>query len=377
MSHELSGLRTLVVHDWIVPWGGAERVLTAILDVVPHADLVVGVTHPDRLSHSAVARAAHETWLATIPFARTHHRWFVPLYYAAFRGIDTAGYDLVVSSSFGFAKAVRPQPGVPHVCYCHSPPRYVWDMGAAYQSLAGAFRGTLLRLATPMLKALDRRSADGVTRFVSNSHFVSRRIRAAYGRDSTVVYPPVEPKQHQGAAPRAPREDFLLVLGRLVAYKRVDLAIQAAERLKRRIVIAGEGPERRRLEQLAGAHTTFLGAVSEARAAELLEQCSAFVFCAEEDFGIAPVEANAHGTPVIGLGRGGLTESMVEGETAVLFRAQTVDSLAAAIQRADAITWNSDRMRENARRFGVERFRREFATILRETISAERRPARG
>ena len=362
---DLASVRTLLVHDWVVQWGGAERVLPEILALVPNADVVVGVMHPDRRSENSLTRRARETWLARLPLARTHHRWFVPLHYSAFRSIDTSAYDLVISSATGFAKAVRPRPGRPHVCYCNSPPRYLWDLAQAYRTLAGGVRGTLLGAAAPMLRALDRRSAMGVTHFIANTEHVAGRIRRAYGRDAAVVYPPAERKP---APPAGAREDFLLVLGRLVAYKRVDLAIRAAERLGRRLVVAGDGPERQKLERLAGLNTTFLGEVDEPHAGELLERCAAFVFCGEEDFGIAPVEANLHGAPVVGFGRGGLVETMVSGDTAVFFERQEVDAVAAAIERASGMPWDHAKIRANGARFSPARFRASFGAELKRAL---------
>jgi len=362
-------LRVLVTHDWLVTWAGAERVLSEIMKVVPQADLVVAVRTPDLAARNEIAARARETWVGRLPFARSRHRWFMPLHYEAFSGLDTRDYDLVISSSHAFAKAVRAAPGTPHVCYCHSPPRYLWDMGAQYREQSNALAAGALRVGTPLLRALDRRSATGVTHFVSNSRFVAERIAAAYGRNATVVNPPVEPKP----SPRRGREDFLLVLGRLVAYKRVDLAIQAAERLGIRLVVAGEGRERRKLERLAGSHTKFLGEVDEATAGDLMERCRAFVFCAEEDFGIAPVEANAHGAPVIGYARGGLMETMVQGTTAELFQRQTVDDLTRAIAAAQARSWDEAAIRRNAERYTAARFRESFSSVLRAAVSEARR----
>lgn len=369
---ELGGLRVLVTHDWLNTWAGAERVLGEIMAIAPQADLVVAVRTRLMKNQHAIARQARETWVARLPFARTRHRWLVPLHYAAFSGLDTRGYDLVISSSHAFAKAVRARPGAPHVCYCHSPPRYLWDMGPEYREQSGILASSALQVATPVLRALDRRSAAGVTHFVSNSGFVARRIEAAYGRDAVVVHPPVQAKP----ARRGPRENFLLVLGRLVAYKRVDLAIGAAERLGISLVIAGEGRERAKLERMAGSSTTFLGEVSEATAGDLMERCRAFVFCAEEDFGIAPVEANAHGAPVVAYGRGGVSESMVPGTTALFYDRQTVDDVAAAIQAALGRPWDEAAIRRNAQRFSPERFRASFAQVLREAVSEGWPPAR-
>jgi glycosyltransferase involved in cell wall biosynthesis len=362
----LASLRVLVTHDWLVTWTGAERVLSEILALVPQADLVVGVRSDAMAHHNEIARRARETWIGRIPLARSHHRWFMPLNYAAFSRLDTRAYDLVISSSHAFAKAVRAPVGKPHVCYCHSPPRYLWDLAATYAENLEPLSAVALKLSTPVLRTLDRRSAKGVTHFVGNSRFVAARIKAAYDRDAQVVHPPVVPKP---AVKRA-REGFLLVLGRLVPYKRVDLAIQAAARLQIPLIIAGDGPDRARLERLAGPRTTFLGDVDESTAGDLMERCQAFVFCAEEDFGITPVEANAHGAPVVGYGRGGLLESMVPGCTAVFFDQQRVDDLTRAIEEARSASWNEEAIRANARRFSAARFRDELGGVLRSVVQS-------
>ena len=358
---DFSALRVLVVHDWITAWAGSERVLEQILTLLPQADLVVGVLDGHALPSNTVTERAKETWMRRIPLARRHHRWFLPFYPAAFASLDTRGYDLVISSAHAFAKCVRPSAGTPHVCYCHSPPRYLWDLQHDYQRESG-LASTALSFAAPLLRRVDRASARRVDHFVANSHYIADRIRRAYGRDASVVYPPVTPKPVPSA--RAARSDALLALGRLVPYKRVDLAIEMANALGERLIVAGDGPERARLERLAGPTVTFEGDVSELRAGELMESCRSMVFCAEEDFGIAPVEANMHGLPVIAYGRGALRESMVDGVTAQFFDEPSVASLSAAVQRSRGRDWDHQAIRANGNRFSAERFRTEFAQLV-------------
>lgn len=358
----LASLRVLIVHDWIVAWGGAERTIEEMLAVFPQADVVVGLVGEGRRNVNAVTRQVKETWLARLPFARRHHRWFLPLYPAAFRSVDTRGYDLIISSSSAFSKSIVPPRGVPHLCYCHTPPRYLWDLTEEYNRDASV-QGMMLSLAGPVLRSIDRASSRGVTKFLANSEFVAERIERAYGRTAAVVYPPVSPKP---ASRQAIRSDALLSLGRLVPYKRVDLAIQAANMLGARLIVAGEGPERQALERLAGPTIEFLGAVSERVAGELMESCRAMLFCAEEDFGIAPVEANAHGLPVVAYNRGAARESMRDGTTAVFFDDATPESLMEAIGRSTMIDWKDADLRANAIRFEAQRFREE---LVREVLS--------
>ena len=351
-------LRVLIVHDWIVAWGGAERTLEQLLIVFPQADLVVGVLGEGRRDLNDITRRARESWLGRMPFARTHHRWYLPLYAVAFSTVETRGYDLVVSSSHAFAKMVRASPDALHLCYCHSPPRYLWDLHAHYRRGAEA-SGLALRIAGPLLRLIDRLSARRVDAFLANSLYIAERIRRCYDRDAAVVYPPVSAKPV--ARRESKRDDVLLSLGRLVQYKRVDLAIEAANHTGERLIVAGDGPERERLERLAGPSVTFLGEVTEEQAGELMERCRAMVFCGEEDFGIAPVEANAHGLPVIAFGRGGAVESLQQGVSAEFFDTQSVDALIAALARAQTRAWSDSDIRANASRFSAERFREGIA----------------
>lgn len=354
----LSSLRVLIVHDWITSWAGSERALEQLLVLFPQADLVVGVLGAQGLPSNVVTSKARETWLRRIPLARSHHRWFLPLYPAAFATLDTRGYDLVISSAHAFAKTVRTRKGTPHLCYCYTPPRYLWDLQHDYQRDPG-IAGTALALAAPVLRKIDRASARRVDHFVGISHYIAGRIRRCYGREAAVVYPPVSAKP-VGRKP-ASRGSALLSLGRLVPYKRVDLAVEAANQLGEELIVAGDGPERARLERLAGPTVSFLGEVTEERAGELMESCRAMVFCAEEDFGIAPVEANLHGCPVIAYGSGAVRESMVQDVTAEFFDDPDVASLSEAIERTSGRVWDHGAIRASGARFSPERFRAEFA----------------
>lgn len=359
-------LRVLIAHDWLVAWAGSERCVAEMLNVFPKADLLVGVRSEAMRTRNDITRRARESWLGRLPGARRHYQWYLPLEGLAFASFDTSKYDLVLSSSHAFAKMIRARGDAVHVSYCHSPPRYLWDLNDQYLESAGHVRRLALAAATKPLKKLDRWSARGVHRFIANSRFVAERIGRCYDREADVVHPPVAIKT--AARVDLPRERFLLSLGRLVPYKRIDLAIAAAERLGVRLIVAGNGSERQRLERLAGPMTTFVGEVSESTAGQLLSTCSALVFCAEEDFGITPVEANAHGAPVVGFGKGGLAETMIPDVTAQLFEQQTVESVADAIDRALSRPWDAAPLRENARRFSPEHFRRGLASAVRVAL---------
>lgn len=365
MTDRLADRKVLIVHDWIVGWAGSERVLEQLLELFPNAHLIVGVLGEDARTLNSVTSRAAETWIARLPFARRHHRWFLPLYPAAFATVDTRGYDLVISSAHAFSKAVRVDSHTPHLCYCHSPPRYLWDLEATYRE-AGGISSALLGVAASTLRAVDRASARRVDRFVANSQYIADRIRRCYAREAAVVYPPVAAKPAKPST--AGRGEALLAFGRLVPYKRVDLAIQAANAAGFPLLVAGDGPERSRLERLAGPTVTFLGEVSEERAGELMEHARALLFCAEEDFGITPVEANAHGLPVVAYGRGAALESMRAGVTAEFFEEPTAASLMGAIERALGRGWDEMAIRGNAARFTPSRFRAGLAAQVRALL---------
>lgn len=357
------GSRVLLVHDWLVTWAGAERVLAQLCILFPEADVIVSLARGEVVDKEMGARV-RETWLGRLPGTRRDHRWFLPLEALAFMSVDTRSYDLVISSSHAFAKAIRRPARAVHICYCHTPPRYLWDLYDSHWRSATLAQRLALASGRSLLRWLDRQAAGGVDHFVCNSRYVAARVRRYYGREAYVVHPPVE--QKPGAVPGAPRQDFALYLGRLVAYKRVDLAIQACRKIGLPLVVAGDGPERKKLERLAAGSAVFLGRVSEHEAGMLLSSCRVFVFCAEEDFGIAPLEANAHGTPVVYYGRGGLMETMIPGVTGEMFGAQSVDDVVAALRRALGRSWDEATLRRHAELYSPRRFREAFAEVLRQ-----------
>lgn len=349
--------RVLVVHEWLYVWAGAERVLAEIMQVFPEADLVVSFASDEMRARHPTAARARELWLARLPGIRTHHRWFLPLLAVAFRMLDTRRYDLIISSSHAFAKSARARRGAKHLSYCYSPPRYLYDLQQTYAARASLRQRLALQVMTPLMRAVDRWAARGVDRFIGISHYVAARIERSYGTAAGVVYPPVDVKP--GGAPAA-RGTFLLTVGRLVPYKRVDLAIRAAALLDMRLVIVGDGPERARLEAMAGSNCEFFGAASEEVAGALLSTCAAFVFCAEEDFGIAPLEANAHGAPVVALRKGAAIETIPDGVAGTFFDDETPEAVADAITRCLARPWDTEALRANASRFSPARFRTEL-----------------
>jgi glycosyltransferase involved in cell wall biosynthesis len=272
---------------------------------------------------------------------------------AAWRSLDLRGFDLVISSSHAFAKAVRKAPGARHVCYCHTPPRYLWDLNAEYRrGLATSLRGPVLS----WLRRQDRAAANGVDNFVANSRFVAERIQRIYGRAASVVYPPVDVDELH-PAPEPAEGAYYLAGGRLVAYKRVDVAIRAANAGRLPLVVFGDGPERRRLESLAGPTVRFVQAGAGASGVgDLLRGCRAYLFPGVEDFGILPVEAQACGRPVVALARGGVLESIVHEVTGILYDDDSEEGLLEGVRKLESRSWDPEVCRANSLRFARKRF---------------------
>ncbi len=355
--------RVAVVHDWLTIPGGSEQVVLELLEMFPQAELFTSVYDPAPWPAQITERVVHSSFLSRIPGAARHYPKLLPLMNRAFRSFDLSGFDLVLSSSHACAKNVRTPPGTLHVCYCHTPMRYAWEEGF----LEGEEVGRALRLALPPLLARLRREdlagAAGPDAFVANSQHVAERIERYYGRSAEIVHPPVDVEHFLGLE-REPACDYYLVFGRVVPYKRVDLAVAACARLERPLKVAGDGRALEAVREQAGAATEFLGKVSQAERDRLLEGARALLFPGEEDFGIVPVEAQAAGVPVIAYGIGGAAETVLDGRTGVLFAEQGVDGLAGAIERFEGLELDSEQARENARRFSRERFREEMAGAI-------------
>jgi glycosyltransferase involved in cell wall biosynthesis len=366
-------MKVAITHDWLTSFGGGERVVRELHRMFPDAPIYTAVYDPSRVPASVREWDIRPSFLQRIPFAKRKYQLLLPLMPMAFEQFDMSGYDLVVTSSSACAKGVITSPDAVNVCYCHTPTRYIWDLYHDYTR--GHRARALIAPVAHALRLWDRLSADRVDHFVANSYEVASRIRRHYRRDSELIYPPVDVDRivPDGREP----DDFYLVVSRLVPYKRVDLAVQAANRLGRRLVVVGDGPERRRLEALAGPTVEIRGWQSDEAVAELLARCRAFLFPGWEDFGISAVEAQAAGRPVVAYGRGGALETVVDGKTGVLFEEQTVDSLAEAMLRAERIALDPGVCRRNAERFGADVFRAKLGAAIERQLQAARaaRPA--
>ncbi|GMV05521.1 MAG: putative glycosyl transferase [Gemmatimonadota bacterium] len=371
-------MRVALVHDWLTGMRGGEAVLEGLLELFPDAEIFTLLHARGSVSPRIEERPVHASLLDRVPGVARWYRYALPLFPRAVESLDLSGFDLVVSSSHCVAKGVRPPPGVPHLCYCHTPMRYVWDQYDAYFGPGRAstpVRAAMAMLA-PRLRAWDVRTAARVTRFVANSHHVRRRIAETYGRDASVVHPPVDVAAF---APRSRRGDHYVVLGAPAPYKRLDLAVEAFRGLDRPLWVIGDGvgagaglPGRRG----APPNVRFLGRLARSDVAEALGTARGLVLPGVEDFGIGVVEALASGTPVVALGSGGVLDTVRPPEdagpgappTGVFFHRATPDALADAVQRREAMTFDAAALAASARRFAPDRFRaglrREVEAVL-------------
>jgi glycosyltransferase involved in cell wall biosynthesis len=363
-------MRSAVVHEWLTVPGGSEKVTLRILDVLGDADLYAAVYEPSEFPELA-GRDVTTTFLDRLPRARTRHQQLLPLMNAAYRRLDLSGYGLVVSSSHSCAKNVVTGPETFHLCYCHTPMRHAWEPEKLRHEPLGRSARAVLPPLLAWLRRADLAGARGVDRFVANSRHVAGRIQRYYGRDAVVVHPPVDVEPFLAQARQS--SDSYLVAGRLVPYKRVDLAVRACTELGRPLVVVGDGRDRERLEALAGPTVTFTGRVDFPTLMNHMSSCRALLFPGEEDFGMVPVEAQAAGAPVIGYGVGGVCDSVEDGVTGVLFDEQSVAGMRRAIERFEGLSLDPDAARRGAVRFAPERFDRELTAAIELGPDSSRR----
>jgi glycosyltransferase involved in cell wall biosynthesis len=364
-------MRVALVHDWLTGMRGGEKVLEGLCGLFPDADIHALFHHRGSVSPVIERHRVRTSFLQYMPFARTHYRSYLPLYPLAIERFDLDAYDLVISSSHCAAKAVVPTGRARHLCYCHSPMRYAWDQFDAYFGPArvGAMANRwFYRPLLAWLARWDAATAGRVHRFVANSRHVADRIRRYYNRDATIVYPPVDTVFFHPAA--YSRERHFLIVSAFVPYKRLDIAIDACQRVGARLRIVGDGPDRVRLERTAGSGVEFLGRLSDDEIREEYRRACAVILPGEEDFGIVPVEAQACGCPVVAFGRGGALETVVDGDTGILFSELNATSLAAALERAATLTFDSDRLRRHAERFSRARHLSDMKAVIEDTMTA-------
>jgi glycosyltransferase involved in cell wall biosynthesis len=357
-------MRVAIVHYWLLNMRGGEKVVEALCRLFPQADIFTLFYEPDRISPLVRSHAVKASFLNPL---RNHYRKLLPLMPMALEHLDLRGYDLVISSESGPAKGVILNSATRHVCYCHTPMRYLWDLYPDYlhEWTYGGFQRALMALFSNYLRLWDFASAARVDQFIANSANVQRRIQRTYRRDSTVIHPPVEIASFHNS----PSEDYYLVVSELVAYKRIEHAVIACNFTGRKLRIIGDGPEYRRLRLLAGPSIEFCGKVSDQELRELFSKCRALLQPGEEDFGITSVEALASGKPVVALGRGGILEVASDNESGFFYQTPVPEALNEAITRFEAVepNLNASQIQHSVSRFSEDEFARKImAQVLPE-----------
>jgi glycosyltransferase involved in cell wall biosynthesis len=367
----LSEARVAIIFEWLQQCGGVERVIAGMRELFPNADLFALICDPDWLAQTPFEGATvHTSFIQRLPWATKKHRYYLPLMPLAVEQFDLRSYDLVLSSSHMVSKGVLTRADQLHVSYTHTPVRYAWELYQDYLHTSGlthGFMGGLTRLVLHYLRMWDVTAANRVDVYLANSINVERRIEKTYRRPAQTIYPPVDVDRFRCDLPR---KNFYVTVSRLVPYKRLDLVVRAFTRMQKPLVIIGDGPERDRLQGMAGSNIQFLGYQPDDKVVEYLQHARGFVFAAHEDFGITPVEAQAAGCPVIAYGKGGVLETVIDWPnpeaTGTLFDTQTVEALEAAVVLFEANERRFDPKvcRRNAERFDSRRFQREFHDIV-------------
>lgn len=368
-------LKVALVHDWLVNYGGAEDVVSAILEIYPDADIYTLVHDKKKMKGRFEKNKIFTSRLQKIPFATRLYTKFLKFMPAAFEAFDFSAYDLVICSSSSCAKGVITPPSTAQVAYIHTPMRYAWDLFFDYQKRSGALTRFFMDRWMPQIRLWDYVSAQRIDALFANSKYIARRIKKFWNRDALVIYPPVN-VGYFNPTNNVAREDFYVFFSRLVPYKRADIAIDACAALGKKLVVIGGGSEAKKLQELAKGKSgiSFTGRISDEKVREYLQKCKALIFCAEEDFGIIPVQAQACGTPVIAFGKGGATESVLDKKTGVFFSEQTAASCVEAIKEFEKLeaagNFDAKKIVAHAKTFSRERFIKEFKAACQDALAA-------
>lgn len=361
-------MRIAIIHDWLVTYAGSERVLEQVLLLYPDADLYSLFNFLSKDDRGFILnKNVHTSFIQRLPLAKRKYRSYLPLMPSAIGQFDLSGYDLIISSSHAVAKGVRVNSKQLHICYCHTPMRYIWDLRDQYLKEAGidrGIRGAVVRAIFNRVRKWDVSTSKTVDYFIANSFHIKGRIEKSYGRNAAVIYPPIDIEYFQMTDKK---EYFYLAVSRMVPYKKVDLIVEAFSKMPlKKLVVIGDGPDFEKVKKKAKKNVEFLGYQKKDVLKEYLQKARAFIFAAEEDFGILPVEAQACGTPVIAYGKGGVLETTIENRTGIFFKEQSPESLIEAVQEFEQRQDQFDcfEIRKNAERFSKERFKTEFKEFV-------------
>ncbi|HEY2810096.1 MAG TPA: glycosyltransferase [Rhabdochlamydiaceae bacterium] len=359
-------MKMTLVYDWLITMGGGEKTLSAIAEVIC-APIYTLIADRKGLKETPFAeKEIHTSFLQHFPFAKRFYRNYLSFFPLAIEQFDLSDYDCILSVSHAVAKGIKKVPGQVHLCYCFTPMRYVWDLRDCYlQSLNGVQR-VFAKAALNALQKWDLASLNRVDCFAAISHHVAMRIERVYGKKAEVIYPPVDT---ECILLEEKKEEYYVTVSRMVPYKKIPLIVEAFSHLPdKRLIVIGDGPEMNRVKAKAGKNIELLGFQSDAQVCRFLQKARGFVFAAEEDFGIVPIEAQAAGTPVIAFGRGGALETVIPDETGVFFEEQTVPSLQQAVQEFEKRAWDPVKVRQNALRFNKARFQRELLDFVKRSL---------
>ncbi|MDI6890033.1 MAG: glycosyltransferase family 4 protein [Thermodesulfovibrionales bacterium] len=364
-------MKVAIVHDWLVTPAGAERVLEEILEIYPEADLFSLIDFlPVSQRYFIKNKKVQTSFIQNLPFAKKKYRSYLPLMPFAVEQFNLSGYDLIISSSHAVAKGILTNSNQLHICYCYTPMRYAWELYHQYlkeSELEKGMKAFVVKAVLHYLRIWDHTTVNRVDHFVTLSKYVANRIRRVYGREAKVIYPPVDIEKFQMCSEK---DNFFLTASRMVPYKKIDLIAEAFSETGLPLIVIGDGPDFEKVKRKAKKNVTFLGYQKDDTLKEYLQKARAFIFAAEEDFGILPVEAQACGTPVIAYGAGGILETVAEGKTGIFFKEQTVESLIEAINEFQKRQDQFDclEIRRNAERFSRERFKEEFKEFVDRKI---------
>ncbi len=370
---DLSKLKVAIIHEWFVDYSGSERVVEQMLNVFPQADLFAQVEFlPDNLKWFIKNKPVKTSFIQKLPMAKTKYRNYLPLMPFAVEQFDMTEYDLIISSNHAVAKGVITSPEQLHICMCYSPVRYAWDLTHQYLRESGldkGFKGWIAKYILHKLRIWDYRTANGVDEFIAISNFISKRIKKVYGRNSTIIYPPVDINSFEL---NENHEDYYLTVSRMVPYKKIDMIVEAFTRMpEKTLIVIGDGPDNKKIKKIVTPNIKLMGFQENDVVRNYMQRAKAFIFAAVEDFGIVPVEAQACGTPVIAYGKGGSLETVIDRETGLLFKEQTPESLIDAVHEFERNygDYNIKNIRKNSEKFSNNRFRTELKEFMNCVIS--------